>query len=223
MEKIKINKSILIIEDEKIINDYIKEILKDKVEIIDNVYNGYEGIKKIKSNHYDLILCDVIMENGSGIEVLNYIKEIKKNIFVIMISALSQKEDMLESYNSGAIDFINKPIDEDILLFKVMNILKYTSEESKEIYFDDNLKEVFIDSKNIFLTRTEYDILYLLYKNTPIVFSKEELNDKIWFNNKGMSNKIIEVNIFNIRKKLGGYSKYLKTKRQVGYYFEDKD
>ncbi len=222
MEKTKFDKKILIIEDEKIINEYLYTLLKEKVEYVDSCYTGYEAIEKIKSNHYDLILCDIIMEKGTGLEVLDFLNLEKKKVFVIMISALSQKSDILEAYNKGAVDFINKPIDEDILMSKVINLLSYIKEDDNKIYFDNNLKEVYIDSKNINLTRTEYEILYLLYLNSPIVFSKDQLNNKIWFNNKGMSNKIIEVNIFNIRKKLGYYSKYLKTKRQVGYYFEDK-
>ncbi len=223
MEKIKLDKKVLIIEDEKIINDYMSTILKEEVAYIDSCYSGYEAIEKIKSNHYDLILCDVIMENGSGLDVLDFLNLENKKILVVMVSALGQKTDILKAYEKGAIDFITKPIDEDILISKVKSLLMYIKEGNSVINFDNNLKEVFLESVNINLTRTEYEILYLLYINSPIVFSKEELNDKIWFNNKGMSNKIIEVNIFNIRKKLGNYSKFLKTKRQVGYYFEDKN
>ncbi len=223
MEKTKLDKKILIVEDEKIINEYMYTILKDEVSHIDTCYSGYEAIEKIKSNHYDLILCDVIMENGSGLEVLDFLNTENKKILTLMISALGQKEDILKAYDKGAIDFIVKPIDEDILLSKVRSLLMYIKEGNNIINFDNNLKEAFLESVNINLTRTEYEILYLLYINSPIVFSKEELNDKIWFNNKAMSNKIIEVNIFNIRKKLGKYSTFLKTKRQVGYYFEDKN
>ncbi len=223
MEKAKINKKILIIEDEKIINDYIYNILKEEVLDVDVSYSGYEAIEKIKSNHYDLILCDIIMENGTGYEVLDFINSKENKVLVVMISALSQKDYLLKAYDKGVVDFITKPLDEDILIGKIKNLLSYIKEDYSSIKFDNNLKEVTIESKNIKLTRTEYEILYLLYINSPIVFSKEEINSKIWFDNKAMSNKIIEVNIFNIRKKLADYSFLLKTKRQVGYYFENKN
>lgn len=222
MEKTKNKLKILVVEDDYIINKYIVKILSEYYFNIDSSYDGEEAIEYLKSNKYDIILCDIIMPKKTGFEVLDFIKTLEYKTYIMMISALSQKKDLIKAYQKGAIDYINKPIHKEILISKIKNIENYLLEDSLEISIDRNFKEVLIDGENIKLTRTEFEIFTLLYDNEGMIFSKEDINEKIWFENKAMSNKIIEVNIFNIRKKLTKYSFTIKTKRQVGYYYENK-
>lgn len=214
--------NLLIVEDEIIINDYIYACLIDDELNIYRAYNGEEAINIIKNNKIDIILSDIIMDNKNGFDILTYLKEENYKIPTVMITALSDDDNLLKAYELGAVDYLVKPIKKKILKTKLTNLMSHIFNEEKkvEIKLNDNYT-VDIRGESCELTKTEYDIFKLLYKNSPRIYTKENFIDLIWNGNYAMSEKVIEVNIFNIRKKLGPLSQKLKTKRGVGYYFEN--
>ncbi len=120
-------KKILIIEDEEAIRRVLKRIIEqqDKSYIVDEAIDGVDGIDKIKSKEYDLVLCDIKMPKKDGIEVLEDIKKIKPEIPFLMISGHGDLETAVESMRKGAFDYISKPPDLNRLLTSVRNALEH--------------------------------------------------------------------------------------------------
>ncbi|MFV0288226.1 MAG: response regulator transcription factor [Mycoplasmatales bacterium] len=211
---------ILIVEDEKIIRDYIKLSLKEHQQLTEAT-NVEQALAYLKENSYELILSDILMANQTGFDLLTYVKKANLNIPIIMISALNDENNLIKAYDLGAIDYITKPINKEILQKKVKNLKNYLTTKVEQLVINEAKREVLVEGQDIELTKIEYEIFILLYKNSPRIYTKENLIDIIWHANYSMSEKIIDVNIFNIRKKLKQYAKILKTKRGIGYYLEN--
>lgn len=215
--------NLLIVEDEEILNDYICSAFKTEDINIKRAYSAEEAIEVIENNKIHLIITDIIMENKSGFDLLEYISNANYKIPAIVLTALGDDESLRKAYDLGAIDYLKKPVDINLLKSKVNNfkkILHSGTEDGFELIKENHLMK--INGEEVYLTKTEYEILELLYLNSPRIYTKDNLIDNIWASNYSMSLKIIEVNIFNIRKKMGTLSMFLKTKRGVGYYFENK-
>ncbi len=115
---------ILIIEDEEVIQRVLKKILDSEGYETDSAYNGTEGIKKIKENDYDVVLCDIKMPKKDGIEVLEEAKKIKPDLPFVMISGHGDLPTAVESMRKGAYDYIQKPPDLNRLLTSLRNARK---------------------------------------------------------------------------------------------------
>ena len=131
---------ILIVEDEDAIRRVLKKVLSEENSklIIEEAIDGVDAVKKIKSNHYDLVICDIKMPKKDGIEVLNFIKRYDENIKVIMISGHGDLKTAVKAMRVGAFDYIEKPPDLNNLLNSVRGALKFnkttnTSKVSKTI------------------------------------------------------------------------------------------
>lgn len=213
---------LLIVEDEQIINDYLYTCLAGDGYEIYRAYNGLEAMEIIKNQTLDLILSDIIMPQKNGFDLLMFLKEYQQ-IPVIMITALADDDNLLKAYELGVVDYLTKPLKVEILTKKVNNILTYLLDQkvTEEIILQDNYT-ILLNNESLEFTKTEYELFTLLYQNLGRIYTKENLIDLIWHGNYAMSEKVIEVNIFNIRKKLGHFSQLIKTKRGVGYYFENQ-
>ncbi len=212
---------VLIVEDEKIINDYITEVVKSQnIEVI-SVYDVKSAMDRIEEGEVKILITDLMMEPIDGFKLLEYLQEKELRIPIIVISALNDEENLLKAYQLGCIDYLTKPINKEILISKVNSYKQFIYGITRGIKFDDDMLVMSIDGYEITFTKTEYELVKLLQTNATRVFTKEMLLEKIWLNNLAMSEKIVDVNIFNIRKKLGKYSYLIKNKRMVGYYFED--
>lgn len=214
---------ILVIEDEEVINDYVSFSLSEKGYSVVSVANGEEAIEKINKEHFHIIISDILMKPVNGYQVLEFLKENNMKIPVIMLSALDDNKSLMKCYDLGAIDYLTKPVNKELLIFKVKILCEYLYQITSDIIFDNNTLSINIEQQEIKFTKTEYEIFRLLYNNSPRVYTKDKLIEIIWCNNEAMSEKIVDVNIFNIRKKLGKYSHLVKTKRMVGYSFENKN
>jgi two-component system, NtrC family, nitrogen regulation response regulator NtrX len=120
------NNEILIIDDEKSIRDSISMILEYEKYSVDTAENGTEGLNKLQEKTYDLVFLDVKMPGIDGLEVLDIIKERKKDIPVIMISGHGTIETAIESTRKGAYDFLEKPLDRDKLLISMRNAIEHS-------------------------------------------------------------------------------------------------
>lgn len=212
---------ILIIEDEPIINDYMRALLKDDYQVVSS-FDASGAIKIIEEGDIELILCDIILGHESGFSVLEYIQNHGFKIPTIMLTALDDEQSLTTAYDLGAVDYIVKPVNKQILKMKVRNLQTYLKPKDNELEIDTNLFVVKINGVDINLTNIEYEIFALLSSAPDRVFTKDNLIDTIWHGNHSMSNRIVDTNIFNLRKKLGHKSELIKTKRGVGYYYENK-
>lgn len=213
---------ILAIEDEQVINDYMCALLSDDYDVT-SCYDASSGVAKIRETRFDLVLCDIMLGSESGFSVLEYIDQNELRIPVIMLTALDDEESLTCAYDLGVIDYIVKPVNKQILKMKIKNFQMHIMQEVNDVEIDEKLQIAKVNGQDIYLTKIEYQILSLLLNEPSRVFTKDNLIDRIWSGNQSMSNRIVDTNIFNLRKKLGCKSHVIKTKRGVGYYYENKE
>lgn len=215
------NIKILILEDDIIMNDYIKSVL-NKYHNITSCYDLNTALKEVDNKDYQLIITDIMLEDGMGFELLEYLNNNDMKIPTIIITALNDEINLMKGYDLGAVDYITKPINKNVLKLKIDTLIKHIYKPQNNLRILLNNKKVEIDGEDIKLTKTEFEIFELLYQNPTRIFTKENIISTIWNDNYAMSEKIIDVNIFNIRKKLNRYSYIIQTKRGIGYYFENQ-
>lgn len=212
-------KRILIVEDDKNLNKGLRLSFEDQFTI-DSAYSIKEA--RCKINYCDLILLDLNLPDGDG---LDFIQEIKKStsLPIVVVSARDMEMDVISAINLGADDYITKPFSLGILMAKVNRLFERLCSRSYNIYkrngFDFNFDtQIFLlDEKEIFLSVTEMKILYYLISSKGIVLSREALLEKVWgFEEKLIDSNTISVNINRLRNKLKPYDP-IETVFGVGY------
>ena len=221
---------ILIIEDERDLNNVISKHLRKKGYSTDSAYDGEEGLDFLEFGNYDLIILDVMMPRLDGYQFIEKIREDKNFTPVLMLTAKSLVENKVKALDLGADDYLVKPFDFEELLARVRAMIRRNyGKVSNDLKVDDLIlnianKTVSRDNINIELTAKEYSILEYLVQNKNRIITREQIKDNVWgFDYEGESN-VIDVLIKNIRKKIDvGSSKksIIQTKRGVGYVVKD--
>ncbi len=220
---------ILIVEDEQHINRLIELVLiSGGYYKIYKAFNGKDALEKVKKEKPDLVLLDIMIPEIDGYSLAKIIKndDNLNHIQIIMLTAKKMEKDILKGFETGAIDYISKPFSNKILLARVNAHLGNIKINNKKIYknieLDDERKLVFVDGKDISLTNFEYRILQIFMENPGIVFSRSKLLSYLrgddGFN---VSERAVDVQILNLRKKLGEYSSYIETIRAAGYKLKE--
>lgn len=218
---------ILIVEDEPQINRLVELVLiSDGFCNIKKAFDGTEALELIKKDKPDLILLDVMLPEINGFDLCKIIKNdiYLKSIQVIMLTAKKMEEDILKGFESGAIDYISKPFNNKILLARIKaHLLNISSEnENKSIKIDDLKKTVTLFDRQIDLTRFEFEILKILLSSKGVVFSRSQLLNHLrgddGFN---VSERAIDVQIVNLRRKLGDFGANIETIRGIGYKLKE--
>lgn len=217
--------NVLIIEDEKILSDTIKEVLKDEYEI-DQAYNGQEGELYAKQDIYDVIILDLMLPVFDGYTVLERIRN--EGIFtpVLILTAKDALEDKLKGFNAGADDYLTKPFAKEELKARIEAMIRRNNPNyyKKEIKFKDLVLDIknrkaFINKDELKLQGKQFDMLMYLIQYQNRIITKEQIFDKIWGFNSETTTNVVEVYASGIRKELKkyDYDKYFKTIRGVGY------
>ena len=208
---------ILIVEDDKPINDLIKLNLELGGYQCDQVFDGEEALCKTFSNHYDLVVLDVMLPKLSGFDVIRELQDTP----VIFLTAKAGIEDRLNGLQLGADDYITKPFEILELVARVKAVLRRTKKEQKHIEFDDikvefDTRRVYKDGQEISLKPKEYDLLEALISNRNLALSREKLIKLVWnFDYEG-DTRTVDVHIQRLRQKLG-LSARLHTVYKTGY------
>ena len=221
-------KKILVVEDEKDIQNIIKAFLENAEYKVETADDGLDAINFIQKNNYDLILLDIMLPKIDGFTVCEMIRK-NSNIPIIILTALTDEESQLKGFDKLADDYITKPFSMPIVLKHIEAILRRTdnSKESvgilkyKNMVLNTENYEVFVDNKKIPLTYREYEILKLFLENQGKVFTRDNILNSIWNYDYYGDDKIVNTHIKNIRKKLG-YD-YIETVRGVGYRIVKED
>ena len=217
--------NILVIEDDKDIQEIIVEILRDKGYSVDLADNGREGFTAYQNKEYDLIIMDVMMPEVDGYQLAKLIRNKNKEIPILMLTALEEEYDQLKAFEIGIDDYVTKPFSFNILLKRVEAILRRTkgvlsNSYSKEgLFVDFDGYSVTVDGEEVELTTKEFEILSILIKNKGKVLSREKLLDDIWGYDFYGDTRVIDTHIKNIRRKIK--LDFIKTLKGVGYKFED--
>lgn len=217
---------ILIVDDEPLIREVIKEYsLIENYEVLE-ASNGLEAIEKVKSEEIDIIVLDIMMPKLDGYSSLKQIKEIK-NIPVILLSARKEEFDKLMGFELGSDDYLTKPFSPKELIARIKAIMKRVNKEVdvfkyKDLVVDFKGHTVKIEEKEIKLTPKEYEILTFFIKNPGIALSREQLLSKLWGYDFFGDDRTIDTHIKMLRNNLGPYRDLIITVRGMGYKFEIK-
>ena len=225
-------KRILIVDDEEDICNILSFNL-EKAGYDTRIVHSAEEALTSGVNGYDLILLDIMMEGISGLKMAEMMKKNPDTakIPIIFISAKDTEDDTVNGLNIGADDYIAKPFSIREVLSRVAAVLRRTSSIAdakhntlnyKSLVMDLDRKSVSVDGEGIDLTKTEFEILHLLFANSPHVYSREEILSKIWSDDVIVLGRTVDVNITRLRKKIGEYGKCVVTRHGYGYCFEEK-
>ena len=212
-------KNILIIEDDKHLNKGLSIALEKNYGVI-STFSISESKKHI--NDSDLILLDMNLPDGDGLEIIKYTREIS-TIPIIVLSAIDLEAYIISAINLGADDYLTKPFSLGILEAKIKRAFEKINSDDLTIYKKDGIdfnfseNKFLVDGVNFDLTRTEIKILYVLIKNKGQVLTKETLFDFVWgIDDEFIDQNTLSVNISRIRNKLKPYDP-IETVFGVGY------
>ena len=220
--------TILIIEDDRILNRGVSFALKKEGYDILSAYTKLEGKQIILNNKIDFLLLDINLPDGNGIELCREIRE-KVSFPIVYFTANDTEEDMVKGFESGCDDYIAKPFSVELLKHKISAMLRRNTIvnnnifEYKDLKIDFDKMAIWIKKKEIALTATEYKLLELLVRNKGKVLTKEMLLEKLWDNSGNfVDENTLSVNIRRLRKKIEIDSKkpeYVVTVFGIGYIF----
>lgn len=215
---------VLIVDDEKLIRDVIKEYcIGNKYDVLE-AENGVEAIEKAKDA--DIIILDIMMPKMDGFSAYKIIKE-RYNTPTIMLSARGEEYDKLAGFDLGIDDYMIKPFSPKELIARINAVSKrYKKDENvfeyKGLKVDYLGHCVFIDGNEINLTPKEYDLLVYFIKNKGIALSREQLLNKIWNYDYFGNDRTIDTHIKMLRNNLREYRDLITTVRGMGYKFDCK-
>ncbi len=217
---------ILIVDDEIMIRNVIKEYLENESYTCIEAENGEQAIDFVKFNDdIDLIIMDIMMPKLDGFSACKEIKKIK-DIPIIVLSARTEEFDKLVGFDLGIDDYVTKPFSPKELVARIKAVLKRENKTSNDIFkyedlvIDFKAHNVKIEDKILKLTPKEYDLLVYFVKNKNIALTREQLLSNIWGYDFFGDDRTIDTHIKMLRNNLGKYRNLIVTVRAVGYKFE---
>ncbi|MEG0035181.1 MAG: response regulator transcription factor [Oscillospiraceae bacterium] len=213
---------ILIVEDEKPINDLIEMNLTEAGYECTCAYDGIEASDIIEKERFDLVLLDIMLPGANGYEVLEYIKPLE--IPVIFLTAKGSVQDRVKGLKLGADDYLVKPFEIVELLARVETILRRAGKTQTVITVDDitidtRSRSVMRGNREIALTMKEFELLLLFVRNRNIALFRETLYERVWENEYMGDSRTVDLHVQRLRKKLHWEEK-IKAIYKVGYRLE---
>ena len=219
-------KKILIADDEPDILEIIQFNLQQEGYEVITAKNGDEAIEMAKKHHPGLIILDIMMPGKNGIDVCNILRmDIAfKETLIVFLSALSDESTEIRGLETGADDYLTKPISPKVLLSKVNALFRRLNKEGLDVVKLGNLtidREKYLinfEGKDITLARKEFELLALLASKPSKVFLRNEILNQVWGTEVIVGDRTIDVHIRKIRQKLN--LDCITTVKGVGYKFE---
>ncbi len=226
----KINKRLLIVDDDKQIRELLAFDIAQSGYIVDTALDGQEGLQKALENNYDLILLDVMMPKMNGYDVCKNIRIAKPDIPILLLTAKGTIEDKTQGFDCGADDYLIKPFEIQEVLLRIRALLRRgennQKQNTKEVLragdieiLPDSLEALILDKK-VKLTPTEFEILYCMMQhiNSPVTLAT--LLDEVWGYGSDEDVRMVRVHVGGLRQKIEQNTrnpKYLHTVVNVGY------
>ena len=223
--------NILVIEDEPDIRKNLEYNLGREGFKASSVGSLDEADEKLKSKKFDLILLDLMLPDGSGLDLCKKIKSNSETEAtpIIILTAKDDEVDKVVGFELGADDYVTKPFSVRELILRVKAILKRSDTKTKEVVeverqfgdlkIDVDSHEVRVDSQLIELTALEFRLLKELVDKRGRVQSRDQLLSEVWGYNAEVTTRTVDTHIKRLREKLGSMGKYVQTIRGVGYKF----
>ena len=216
---------LLVVEDEKKLNELITKKLKKEYYGVDSCFDGEEAIRYVEGTEYDAIILDIMLPKLDGFEVIKRIRAKKNKVPILLLTARDNIDDKVKGLDYGADDYLVKPFIFEELMARIRVLLRRNSGNADNVVTIANLK-IDLDAKTVFrddllikLSGREYSILEYLIRNKGKILSRERIEDHIWnYDYEGGTN-VIDVYIRYLRKKIDdSYTpKLIHTIRGLGY------
>lgn len=217
--------NILIVEDEKNMQEIIAEYMRRGGHTCFTADDGVDALMVLKNNPMDLMILDIMMPHLDGFSVCKMAREMS-NLPIIMLTAKSGEDDKLKGYDLGADDYMTKPFSPKVLLAKANALLRRSSALPAETMNTGKISiipaahQVFLDGQEITLTHKEYELLFFFMANPGQIFSREQLLNRIWGYDFEGTTRTVDTHIKTLRQKLGDEGKHIVTLIRSGYKFE---
>ena len=220
------NYTILLVDDEPDILEFLKYNFKKEGYQVKTASNGTIAIEKAIKHNPDLILLDIMMPELDGMQTCGKLREYKqfRETIIIFLTARGEDYSEIAGFEAGADDYITKPVRPRALLARVKAILTRRKKEIKEgnlnydtISINVEKREVIVKGEKIKLPKMEFDLLYLMALKPEKVYTREEIYSKIWGDHVLVGDRTLDVHIRKLRKKIG--KEYIVTSKGIGYSF----
>ncbi len=223
---------ILSIDEEKEVQYYLKRMFVRDGYKFYTAQDAKGGLEQLANNCPDLVLFDVIMPDMDGIELIRRLRSLS-DCPLIVVSSRKKERDKVSALDAGADDYVTKPFGQGELMARVRSALRYRKRYgAQDMYQKDSLKVdfekriVLLNGQQIHLTPVEYRIMEYLARNSGKMITYQMLLEKIWGPYASENNKILRVNMTNIRRKIGdnpARPKYIVTEAGVGYRMAESE
>ena len=224
------NKTVLVVDDESDILEFLKYNLEKEGFIVATAENGKEALEIAYKVKPQLIILDIMMPEMDGVEVCRQLRSDKvfDQTIISFLTARDEDYSQIAALDVGGDDYITKPIRPRLLISRVKALFRRTErgvgEQKSEVIkvgdltIDKEKVLVFRNEEQIEMAKKEFELLLLLASKPGKVFTREEIFNKVWGTDVIVGNRTIDVHIRKVREKLG--SRYIKTLKGVGYKFE---
>lgn len=233
MEGVSMNKTVLIVEDERPIVEILKFNLKREGYDVLEALDGETGLELAQTKDPDLILLDVMLPRMNGFEICAALRDGGSAVPIIMLTAREEENDKIFGLEAGADDYITKPFSMRELIARVKANIRRRSLDAGtrtpvenllqqgELQVDLNTLTVTKAGTAVEVTQKEFDLLTCLLSTPGKVYSREELMNKVWNYDYFGDMRTVDVTVRRLREKIEddpGNPKYIRTKRGAGYY-----
>lgn len=214
---------ILLAEDDTNLRGALSKALNNAGYTVSCTADGKEAYDKFCSERYDLIITDIMMPVMDGNELTAHIREISKDIPILMLTALETIEDKEKSFNVGADDYLVKPFALKELILRVKALLRrYGSVSENKIVLPHtelnfNTNTAIINGRSVELTKKEFLLLFKLLSNPNMIFSRDQLLDEIWGYDSDSGDRTVDTHIKCLRSKTENEDFKIVTVRGLGY------
>ncbi len=223
--------NILVVEDEEDVAELVRYNLEKAGFAVELASTGEAGLRKAQASVPDLLILDLMLPGIDGLEVCREIQKDSqlKSMPIVMLTAKGEESDIVKGLEMGADDYITKPFSPKVLIARVRRIIERVKRnvddnavlQMHEIRLDPARHEVRVKNKPVKLTFTEFNILQMLMRRAGLVFSRYQIVDAIHGSDYLVTDRAVDVQIVNLRRKLGSSGKNIETVRGVGYRFKD--
>jgi len=224
--------NILIIEDEKSVSEILKAYLEKEGYGVYCTENGLDGIELFRKEKINLVILDLMLPDIDGEEVCKILRRIS-DVYIFMLTAKVTLSDKIEGLNIGADEYLTKPLSPRELTARVNALFRRVdgdkdntlSLDEDKVIIDNDKRVVKLNGEEVNLTPNEFDILYVLASNRGKVFTREAIIERVFGIDFDGSDRIIDVHIKNLRKKIEEDNKtprYIVTVTKIGYKFGDE-
>ncbi|MEP3387883.1 MAG: response regulator transcription factor [Reichenbachiella sp.] len=222
------SKKILVVDDEIDILDLLKYNLEKEGYQVEVADNGIKGVEVAQSFVPDLILLDIMMPGQDGVETCRQLREVKSlvNTFILFLTARVEEYSEIAAFDSGADDYLTKPIKPRALMSRINAIFRRSKKEEDvdekitagDLVIDRQSYVVTQNGKEFTLPKKEFELLFFLAQHPGKVFSRDDLLVNIWGTDVFVLARTVDVHIRKVREKIG--DGYISTIKGVGYKFE---